>query len=64
MRTSTERPITCDEGTGTLIGNSAEQLRELLNQVLLGNYKLGKCPALWDGKAAARIVDLLDSPNA
>ena len=64
MRTNTERPITCDEGTGTLIGNSAEQLRELLKQVLHGNYKLGKCPALWDGKAASRIVDLLDSPNA
>ncbi len=61
LRTNTERPITCDEGTGTLIGNSADQLRELLTQVLRGNYKLGKCPALWDGKAAVRIVDLLAS---
>lgn len=64
MRKNTERPITCDEGTGTLIGNSAEQLRELLHQVLAGRYKSGRCPKLWDGRAAERIVELLLSSTS
>lgn len=59
MRANTERPITCESGTGTLIGNSASRLRENLESVLAGNYKQGKCPELWDGKAAERIADVL-----
>lgn len=61
MRASTERPITCEIGTGSLIGNSVARLREHLDQVLAGQYKLGRCPDLWDGQAAKRIVDLLIS---
>lgn len=59
MRVNTERPITCEEGTGTLIGSSAERLREHLQLVLSGQYKRGRCPDLWDGQAARRIVELL-----
>lgn len=59
MRDTTERPVTCDEGTGVLIGNSIERLSEHMEQVLAGKYKVGRCPALWDGKAANRIVELL-----
>ncbi len=59
MRDTTERPVTCDEGTGVLIGNSIDRLSEHMEQVLAGKYKVGRCPALWDGKAANRIVDLL-----
>lgn len=61
MRSNTERPVTCDEGTGTLIGNSSDQLRQNLESVLSGTYKHGTCPALWDGKAAQRIVSVLTS---
>jgi UDP-N-acetylglucosamine 2-epimerase (non-hydrolysing) len=59
LRPNTERPITCSEGTGTLIGSSSELLDRKLQEVLCGTYKAGKCPELWDGKAAIRIVDLL-----
>ena len=59
LRANTERPITCSEGTGTLIGNSADGLRQQLEMVLSGNYKVGKCPELWDGRAAERIVEVL-----
>ena len=59
MRSNTERPITCSDGTGILIGNSASLLREQLESVLKGNYKTGTCPELWDGKAAQRIVNVL-----
>lgn len=59
MRENTERPITCSEGTGTLIGNSSDLLRENLELVFSGNYPVGRCPELWDGKAAQRIAALL-----
>ena len=59
VRPNTERPVTVDEGTSTLIGGSAGRLRECLQQVLDGNYKRGHCPELWDGKAAERIARVL-----
>jgi UDP-N-acetylglucosamine 2-epimerase (non-hydrolysing) len=59
MRANTERPITCSDGTGTLIGSSADTLREQLERVLSGSYKQGTCPDLWDGRAAQRIADVL-----
>lgn len=59
LRENTERPITCTEGTSTLIGNDPEKLRHYLAQVVDGSYKQGKCPELWDGKAAERIVGVL-----
>tara|TARA_A100001391_G_scaffold36469_1_gene19988 strand:- start:640 stop:1770 length:1131 start_codon:yes stop_codon:yes gene_type:complete len=59
MRENTERPITCSEGTGTLIGNSSELLRKNLELVFSGEYPMGSCPELWDGKAAQRIASLL-----
>ncbi len=61
MRANTERPITCSEGTGTLIGNSSNLLSEKLALVLSGEYPIGKCPELWDGKAAQRIAVLLNA---
>ena len=42
-----------------LIGNSADVLKEHLRQVLDGNYKSASCPALWDGRAAERIAEIL-----
>lgn len=59
MRPNTERPATVDEGTSTLIGSSAEDLKKHLREVIDGTYKAGKCPELWDGKASDRIVKIL-----
>ncbi len=59
MRENTERPITCEEGTSTLIGNSIELLAENLRRVLDDTYKSGYCPKLWDGQAAKRIAAIL-----
>lgn len=59
MRENTERPITVTEGTSTLIGNDAGKLRECLGLVMGGRYKRGKCPELWDGKAAERIAKVI-----
>jgi len=59
VRPNTERPITVEEGTSTLVGNRPEKLRECLRAVLDGRYKKGRCPALWDGHAAERIAAVL-----
>ena len=59
MRENTERPITCSEGSSTLIGNSSEKLSLYLGQVMDGQYKQGRCPELWDGNAAKRIAKIL-----
>ncbi len=58
-RPNTERPITVEEGTSTLVGNDPDQLRIGLRDVLEGRYKRGRCPALWDGRAANRIAQLI-----
>jgi UDP-N-acetylglucosamine 2-epimerase (non-hydrolysing) len=59
MRANTERPITVDIGTSTLIGSDAAKLRKCLEQVLAGTYRKGRVPELWDGKAAERIAGVL-----
>ena len=58
-RPNTERPITVDQGTSTLVGSDADKLRLLLEAVLDGTYKQGTCPELWDGHAAERIARVL-----
>ena len=59
MRENTERPITVTEGTSTLCGSSAAVLETYLQEVIAGAYKPGRCPELWDGHAAERIVEAL-----
>ncbi|MFK7768007.1 MAG: non-hydrolyzing UDP-N-acetylglucosamine 2-epimerase [Mariniblastus sp.] len=59
MRPNTERPITVTEGTSTLVGSDAVKLKLHLTEVISGTYKKGRCPELWDGKAATRIAEIL-----
>lgn len=59
MRENTERPITVDEGTNILTGNDPGKICEVADNILQGNSKKGSRPALWDGKSAERIVDIL-----
>jgi len=58
-RPNTERPVTVEQGTSTLVGNDPSKLRSSLAAVLDGTYKQGSCPELWDGHAAERIARLL-----
>jgi UDP-N-acetylglucosamine 2-epimerase (non-hydrolysing) len=58
-RPNTERPITVDEGTSTLVANDPEKLDRNLRAVLDGTYKQGRCPKLWDGQASQRIAKIL-----
>ncbi len=59
LRSSTERPITVDEGTSTLVGNDTHKIRTAFDSVMAGTYKTGKPISLWDGNTAKRIVGIL-----
>lgn len=56
LRPNTERPITVESGTSTLIGNDFDLLRDRITAVLEGRYKTGSCPDIWDGHASKRIA--------
>ncbi len=59
LRRNTERPITVDEGSNTLAGTEPGRVFALAMQCLRDGGKRGRRPALWDGRAAHRIVDTL-----
>ena len=59
MRNNTERPITAEIGTNTLVGEQIDKLDGLLSDILAGRYKQGRVPDLWDGQASPRIVSIL-----
>lgn len=59
VRPNTERPVTVDRGTSTLVGDALDQIVPLVDDVLAGRYKSGAAIDGWDGKAAVRIVERL-----
>ena len=60
LRHNTERPITVEEGTNTLVGTDSEAIVCEAENILTGHGKAGRRPELWDGHAAERIVQHLD----
>ncbi len=56
MRDNTERPITVDEGTNTLVGRDRALIAATVDEILRGGGKRGRRPELWDGRAAPRIA--------
>jgi len=59
LRDNTERPVTVAEGTNVLAGSEPARIEQALAKVLRGDAKRGRRPALWDGRAAERIVQIL-----
>lgn len=56
LRHNTERPITVDEGTNSLVGTDPAIIVQEAQNILNHGAKQGRRPALWDGMAAQRIV--------
>jgi UDP-N-acetylglucosamine 2-epimerase (non-hydrolysing) len=56
LRENTERPITIDQGTNTLVGRDAAAIERAFAEILAGVGKRGRVPELWDGRAAERIA--------
>jgi len=58
LRDNTERPITVTEGTNTLAGTDPARIVEVARAVLAAP-PAPRRPELWDGRAGARIADVL-----
>lgn len=56
LRENTERPITVEQGTNTLVGCDLQAIRYGVATILAGQGKRGRMPELWDGHAAERIA--------
>ncbi len=59
LRDNTERPETVELGTNVLIGTNPDAIKPAIEILNSGNWKTGKVPQLWDGKAAERIINQL-----
>lgn len=56
MRPNTERPITVEQGTNTLVPRNAAMVLRLVDEVLATGGKRGRTPEFWDGQSAGRIA--------
>jgi UDP-N-acetylglucosamine 2-epimerase (non-hydrolysing) len=56
LRENTERPITVEQGTNTLVGHDRDAILGCVADILQGGGKRGRIPELWDGRAAERIA--------
>lgn len=63
LRNNTERPVTVEQGTNQLIGLDPERIVAASMKVLASPRGAHRSPELWDGHAAARILDVLVPPG-
>ncbi len=56
LRHNTERQITIDEGTNTLVGQDRQKILDAVRDVFDSGGKTGHVPEYWDGNAARRIL--------
>jgi len=61
LRTNTERPVTVEEGTNTLVGVETADIVTAGKRIISGEYgtTTSRRPSLWDGRASERILDVL-----
>ena len=61
LRPNTERPVTITEGTNILVGEDSLELERVVQLKLSQTNIQGRIPKLWDGHAAKRIADILET---
>ena len=59
LRENTERPVTVDEGTNTIVGQDPGRIVAAVDDILDNGGKAGRVPDLWDGHASERIAGSL-----
>jgi len=60
LRENTERPITVSQGTNTVVGTDSGAIMSCYEDIVASGGKAGRVPELWDGNAAARIVEIIN----
>lgn len=61
LRTTTERPITCEIGSNVLVNPQREKTISAVDKLFEIDKNKFQIPPLWDGKAGERIVDIIHS---
>lgn len=59
LRENTERPATVEYGTNQIVGSDPARIIAAARSILEKPKRSFRCPPLWDGKSAARIVAIL-----
>lgn len=59
FRPNTERPVTVELGTNTVLGLDPDRILDLPGLIDEQRDRSRRVPPLWDGEAAKRIVDIL-----
>jgi UDP-N-acetylglucosamine 2-epimerase (non-hydrolysing) len=59
LRENTERPVTVELGTNTVVGTDPRKITEGAVAALDGKARRWSVPPLWDGHTAGRILDEL-----
>jgi UDP-N-acetylglucosamine 2-epimerase (non-hydrolysing) len=63
LRANTERPVTVELGTNTLLGLDPAAIAEIPATLADRSTEPHEPPPLWDGHAAERIADILSPPD-
>jgi UDP-N-acetylglucosamine 2-epimerase (non-hydrolysing) len=65
LRPNTERPVTTTLGTNRVVGTAHATILQAVDEILGWKWvSTRKKPPLWDGAAAARIVDIIEEWSA
>jgi UDP-N-acetylglucosamine 2-epimerase (non-hydrolysing) len=59
LRENTERPVTMEYGTNQVVGLDPDRIFSAARSILRGSKAAYRCPPLWDGNAAGRIVGII-----
>jgi len=59
MRENTERPVTVEIGSNTLVWSDFDLIDQHISDILSWKYKKWRIPDLWDGKTSKRILEYI-----
>ncbi|MCD6303457.1 MAG: UDP-N-acetylglucosamine 2-epimerase (non-hydrolyzing) [Planctomycetes bacterium] len=59
LRENTERPVTAEVGSNTIVGTDTRKILDAYRRLAAGEGRPCRQPPLWDGHAAERIVEII-----